>query len=131
MNVYPEFPENRLNDPKRQAELAVYLELQAADVIGKAIYEARPDRSCREVDFAIWLQDVARIALQVKGGRYRIERGSLVPGHPHRRGEEAYAGEAMLGRCLQLHDYLQEHISGSRNPFVLPVLVFSSMEPGR
>ena len=84
MNVYPEFPENRLNDPRRQAELVVYLELQAADVIGKAIYEARPDRSCREVDFAIWLQDIARIAMQVKGGSYRTERGELVPGHPQR-----------------------------------------------
>ena len=64
MEIHPEFPENRLNDPKRQAELAVYLELQAAEAAGEAIYEARPNRSCKEVDFAIWLQDVARIAMQ-------------------------------------------------------------------
>ena len=47
--------------PSPHAELAVYLDVQGADVVGQAIYEARPDRSCREEDFAIWLQDVVRI----------------------------------------------------------------------
>ena len=84
MNVYPEFPENRLNDPRRLAELGVYLDLQGADVVGQAIYEARPDRFCREVDFVIWLKDVARIAMQVKGGKYRHQSRNLVPGHPER-----------------------------------------------
>ena len=75
MNIYPEFPANRLNNPKRQAELSVYRELEASDAAGTVIYEARPDPSCPEVDFVIWLEGVARIAMQVKGGQYRIERG--------------------------------------------------------
>ena len=123
MNVYPEFPENRINDPRRQAELAIYLGLQAADVIGKAIYEARPDRSRREVDFAIWLQDVARIALQVKGGRYRTDQGSWYLTTPN--GEEKKPTPAKQAWDAAL----QEHINGNRNPFVLPVLVFPDMEP--
>ena len=127
MNVYPEFPDNRINDPRRQAELAVYIELQEADIIGQAIYEARPDRSCREVDFAIWLQDVARIAMQVKGGRYRISRGSWYLATPNGEEKKPTPAKQAWDAALQLHDYLQEHITGSRNPFVLPVLVFPDM----
>ena len=42
MNVYPEdFPDNRINDPRRQAELAVFRVLQASDTPGVALYEAR------------------------------------------------------------------------------------------
>ena len=129
MNVYPEFPENRLNDPRRQAELAVYLELQAAERSGQAIYEARPDRSCREVDFVIWLKDVARIAMQVKGGRYRIERGNWYLATPNGEEKKPTPAKQCWDAALQLHDYLQEHINGSRNPFVLPVLLFPDMEP--
>ena len=65
MNIHPEFPESRLNHPSRQAELDVYLEVHATDM-------ARPNRACREAEFPICLQDVARIAMQVKGGKYRI-----------------------------------------------------------
>ena len=129
MDLHPEFPENRLNDPKRQAELAVYLELQGADIFGQAIYEARPNRSCREVDFAIWLQDVARIAMQVKGGQYRIERGSWYLATPTGEEKASTPAKQCWDAALQLHDYLQERINGSRNPFVLPVLVFPDMAP--
>ena len=127
MNVYPEFPENRLNDPLRQAELAVYLELQAAEVVGQAIYEARPDRSCREVDFAIWLQDVARIAIQVKGGKYRINRGIWYLATPDGEERAPTPAKQCWDAALRLHDYLQERINGIRNPFVVPVLVFPNM----
>ena len=129
MEIHPEFPENRLNDPKRQAELAVYLELQAAEAAGEAIYEARPNRSCKEVDFAIWLQDVARIAMQVKGGQYRIERGSWYLATPSGEEKKPTPAKQTWDAALQLHDFLQERIGGSRNPFMVPVLVFPDMAP--
>ena len=129
MNVYPEFPENRLNDPKRQAELSVYLELQAAEVAGQAIYEARPSRSCKEVDFAIWFQDVARIAMQVKGGQYRIERGSWYLSTPSGEEKKPTPAKQTWDAALQLHDFLQERIDDGRNPFVVPLLAFPDMEP--
>ena len=129
MNIYPEFPENRLNDPKRQAELAVYLELQAAEVAGQAVYEARPNRSCKEVDFAIWLEDVARIAMQVKGGQYRIERGSWYLATLCGQEKKPTPAKQTWDAALQLHDFLQESIDDGRNPFVVPVLVFPNMEP--
>ena len=129
MNIYPEFPANRLNNPKRQAELAVYRELEASDVAGTAIYEARPDRSCPEVDFVIWLKGVARIAMQVKGGCYRIERGRWYLATPAGEEKKSTPAKQCWESALALHDYLQERISGSRNPFVVPVVLFRDMEP--
>ena len=129
MNVSPPFPEDRLNDPTHQAERTVYLELEAADVVGEAIYEARPDRSCREVDFVIWIEDVARIAMQVKGGHYRIERGIWYLVTLGGEEKKATPAKQTWVAALQLHDFLQERINGNRNPFVVPVLLFLDMKP--
>ena len=129
MNVYPEFPENRRHDPKRQAGLTVYLELQASGIAGEAIYEARPSRSCREVDFAIWIEDIARIAMQVKGGQNRIDRGSWYPATPDGENKKPTPAKQTWDAALQLHDFLQERIDNGRNPFVVPVLFFPDMEP--
>ena len=77
MEVLPDFPDHRINDPLRQAELAVYRELQASEAEGTALYEVRPALNYTELDAVVWLIGVGRFALQVKGGGYRIERGVL------------------------------------------------------
>ncbi len=71
----PEFPAHRLADPQRRGDLAVHLpgvgglrRLRHRPVRG-------PARDCREVDFAIWFLDCARISMEVKAGPYRIVRG--------------------------------------------------------
>ena len=129
MNIYPEFPANRLNNPKRQAELSVYRELEASDAAGTVIYEARPDPSCPEVDFVIWLEGVARIAMQVKGGQYRIERGRWYLATPNGEEKKSTPAKQAWESALALHNHLQERISDARNPFVVPVLLFPDMEP--
>ena len=128
MNIYPEFPANRLNNPKRQAELSVYRQLEASDAAGAAIYEARPHRSCPEVDFVIWLEGVARIAMQVKGGQYRTERGKWYVATPNGEEKQSTPAKQTWESALTLHNYLQERISDARNPFVVPVLLFPDME---
>ena len=127
MNVYPEdFPQDRIHDPKRQAELTVFRELQASATPGVALYEARAGNNGREVDYAIWLEDIARIGLQVKGGSYRGIWHLITP-----EGEERKPSPAKQSwrSSLQLHDYLQKRLSAGRNPFVVPILLFSGMGP--
>ena len=129
MRITPPMPEDRHNDPMRQAEIAIYLELEASDVVGEAVYEARPNRSCREVDFFILLEDVARIAMQVKGGQYRIERGVWYLTTPGGEEKKSTPAKQTWEAALHLHDFLQERIQGNRNPFIVPVLAFPDMEP--
>ena len=75
MYVIPEFPEDRLEDLKRRAELQVRLQLDGSDAAGVALYEIRADEQSKEVDYAIWFEGIARYAAEVKGGHYYIERG--------------------------------------------------------
>ena len=72
MFIRPAFPNSRRRDPTRQAELRVYDHFANSRLPGCVLYEAKASQTAPEVDFAIWLQDRARIALQVKGGRYTV-----------------------------------------------------------
>ena len=47
--------------------------LQALELPGRAIYELRLHEEGTQVDFALWLDRLGRFALQVKGGRNRLE----------------------------------------------------------
>ena len=75
MKMLNEFPEHRRTDPRRQAEMQVYDQLAGSGAPGAAIYEIRAQRDAPELDFAVWIEDVAHFGIQVKGGRYAIEGG--------------------------------------------------------
>ena len=53
MEIKGKFPESRLTDPKRQAELAVYRDLEASALPGVALYSVRPGPNAPELDFAV------------------------------------------------------------------------------
>ncbi len=69
----PEFPKQRRQDPKRRSEAEVFDALQQMEVNGHGLYELRYRRKGRQVDYALWLHDLARFAVQVKGGRYEMD----------------------------------------------------------
>ena len=130
MDVIPDFPEHRNNDPKRQAELAIYRELAGSEAAGAVIYESRPYPHCPELDFVILLETIGRYATQVKGGPYRVDRGTLYLQLPD--GTERQVG-SILKECwdatMALHRWLQERIPDGRSPFMVPVVIFPDMEP--
>ncbi len=73
MQVFPEFPNNRRRDPRYQAEFRAYETLQASDADGIALYGARLNRQCRELDYLILLTDGARFGVEVKGNSCRLD----------------------------------------------------------
>ena len=129
MHVYPTFPDHRVKDSKRQAELSVYRQLEDGDAEGVALYEARPSSQCKEIDFAIWITGVARYGMQVKGGTYHMAKGVWylhTPAGDERKGSLLkQAWDSTMG----LHDHLQAQIADNRNPFTVPIIVFPDMEP--
>ena len=64
--------DERRNDPRRRAEMAVLDQLTASDYQGTAIYEWSAGHGAQEIDVPIWIRDMGRYALQVKGGTYII-----------------------------------------------------------
>ena len=84
MLIYPEFPPNRRQDPKRQAEWRVYQAFDESDRDGHALYELKVGRHAPEVDFFALIQDKVVVCMQVKGGQYRVEGRQLVLGDRRR-----------------------------------------------
>ena len=128
MNIVPSFPDHRLREPKRMAELAVYRELEASDAPGTTIYEAKASRTCPEVDFALWIEGVGRYAMQVKGGICRVQGGIWYLSTP--RGEVRVPSPLpkIWDSTMKLHDYVQARVEDGRNPFFVPVLLLPDME---
>ena len=131
MRMYPrEFPANRRREPKRRAERRIYEALAGSDRQGFVFYEWRRCYERIELDFAVWIVDLGRFALQVKGGHYLLidgdwylkTRDGLVPI------ETSPLDEAWLA-ALELHDEIKERAATPHNPYVIPVLVFGDMEP--
>ena len=131
MRMYPrEFPSGRLKKPKRRAERRVYEVLANSNRQGFVYYEWRKGYQCIELDFAVWIEGLGRIALQVKGGIYVLINGQwyLKKRDGLRPVTSCPMDETKLA-ALDLHDDIEELDVTHNNPFVLPVLVFPDMEP--
>ena len=131
MRMYPrEFPTGRRRKPKRRAERRVHEALAAIKRRGFAYYEWRKGYESIELDFAVWVEWLARFALQVKGGQYRISEGEwrLKTRDGVQPISTSPLDEVWL-EALDLHDDIQERARTPYNPYVIPVLVFPDMEP--
>ena len=113
MIVTPEFPEHRLQDPRRQAEWRVYQEIAGLYV--------------PQLDFGIWLQDVAHYGLQVKGGENATEGGEW-------RLHSANGPETIpspiaqtFDAAIAIRDIIKAQLN--RKVFIFPVLCFPDMAP--
>ena len=131
MRMYPrEFPSGRRKKPKRQAERRVYEALAGSDRRGFCYYEWRQGYEHIELDFAVWVKDLGRFALQVKGGRYLLIDGEWYlktrEGNKHVR--SCPLDETKLA-ALDWHDDIKELAATHYNPYVIPVLIFPDMEP--
>ena len=125
MDVFPRFPKHRLKDPKRQAELRVYRELADSDVEGVALYEARPNSQCKELDFATLIPGVGRYGCRSRAGTTAPRGRPDTWPPPAARSARAAPLKQACDSTMGLHDFLQEHIAGNRNPFI----VLPDMEP--
>ena len=106
MQIQPNIPELRRQDPRRRAELQVHDQLAASDLPGRAIHEARAPAAGPEVDSAIWFPGQVRFAPQVKGGRYSLQEGDW---HPHAE-RHALWQQAVRDLKSRLFRGIQSHI---------------------
>ena len=127
MRIQPEFPEYRQEDPLRGAELRVYQEIVNAQQPGQALYEVKASRHSPEVDFAVWVEDVACFSIEVKGGNYWVENGTLFrQGHI---GPEQVANplrKAMDG-ALSIRNAINDRLP-SGACYIISILLFPDME---
>ena len=131
MIITPEqFPEERRNDPKRQAEAAVFDALAQSQRAGHAHYEWSAPGRDHQTDFALWLEGIGRFAIEVKGGDYtlRPERDQWFlhtpgGGPKSKRSPLRQAADA----AMDLHNEIQD--KAGFWAFVIPVVLFTDMAP--
>ncbi len=128
METYPEmFPPERRDDPKRRAEARIFDEIQRSPLPGFAYYEWQRDRRSPQLDFAVWLPEVGRFGLQVKGGQYLLQKGKwyLVT----RDGSEKKKPPVRTtwNATMSLHDDIVDNLG--HEAYFIAVLVFPDMEP--
>ena len=127
MNTYPEqFPEERRADPRRRAEAQVFDAIRASNLPGFAYYEYKKSRTSPELDFALWIQDEARFGLQVKGGRYLLEKGKWYLITQNGREKKSSPLRRTWDATMSLKDNLSETLE--QELFFIAVLIFPDME---
>ena len=126
MRISPEFPDDRRRDPMRRAELRVYRQLADSEVAGRALYQVRASRRDRELDFLVFLEGLARIGIEVKGGTYRLRAG----GWRLRTTDGWQWKPSPVDQLSAAVDSVQDALAvrlGRRVP-VIPVLAFPDMK---
>lgn len=121
------FPDERRSDPKRRAEAAVFDALSAIRRSGYGIYEMRLRQKGQQVDYAVWLDGLGRVAIQVKGGVYRRDdKGNWYLRNYDGEWEPKASPvlETVDGR-LEMHDAINKAVSFYG--FVAGVLIFPDM----
>ena len=129
MIITPErFPQERRNDPKRQAEAAVFDTLANSQSAGHALYEWSAPGRPHQIDFPLWLEGIGRFAIEVKGGDYSMRPESdqwflHAPdgGLKSRPSPLRQAADA----AMDLYDEIEEQTGYKL--FVIPVVVFTDM----
>ena len=98
---------------------------------GYGLHECRYRRGGKQVDFTLWVDDVARFAVQVKGGKYDLDdygNWSLRMPDGGPKGVPSPLAETEDG-CMEMRDGIRKATSYTN--FVVGVLMFPDMEPDR
>ena len=123
-----QIPSGRRGKPKRRAKREVYEALAGINRRGFVYYEWRKGHERIEPDFAVWIEELGRIALQVKGDRYLLIDGEwrLKIREGVQPNSTSPLDEAWL-TTLNLHDDIEECTCMPYSPHVIPVVLFPDM----
>ena len=122
-----QFPDHRREDPKRGAEARVFDALQDLELNGHGLYEFRYRKEGQQVDYALWVHDLARFAVQVKGGQYDMDSTGqwslrMLEGAPQK--VQSLLEETEDG-CMEMRDGVQRATDYLN--FVVGILIFTDM----
>ena len=127
MKIKNAFPAHRLHDPKRQAELAIYRELETSVTPGAALYEPRFGPYTRGLDFGVWIEGVGRYGIEGKGGQHCVKGATWLLATPYGQVELECPALQVWDGAMAFRDRIA--LKKGKGPFIVPVLVFPDMEP--
>ena len=81
-----QFDQDRIQDPEGAAEGRLFDALQNLNLDGHCLYEFSHRRGVVQVDYALWLENLGRFSVQVKGGQHVVGSDGLEPWAGSQRG---------------------------------------------
>ena len=82
-----------------------------------------------ELDFALWLEGIARFVLEVKGGRYCVDGGEWFIEGPGGAPPKSSPMMQAWDNDMALRNFLCERLGRRPKPFVIAAVVFPDMDP--
>ena len=70
MKIQPEFPPHRRKGSKGNGDPIAYDQFADCGLPGHALNELKPLSEAPELDFVVWVEDIGRLDIEVKGGTY-------------------------------------------------------------
>ena len=128
MKVQPQFPEHRLHDPKRRAELAAYRDLEASELPGIAVYSSRVGPASPEIDNSIWIPGHCRGVVEIKGGQYCRENEKWFLAGPGGRVARPNPLMQAYDAGMSLRNAIGERLPHRGKPYVICVTLFADMQ---
>ena len=122
------FPQDRRADPKRRAEAIVFATLADCQRAGHVIYEWGATERPHRTDFAVWLEGVARFAIEVKGGQYSLDGDQWHLRTPD-GGLETKSSPLHQADDAAMDLRNEIHRNTGYKAFIIPVVVFTDMAP--
>ena len=80
-NIHPEFPSHRRMDAGPSTESGVHDQFADSSLLGHALNELSPLSEAPGLDFAVWMENVARFGIAVKRGTYPVREASYEEEH--------------------------------------------------
>ena len=74
MNIHPPFPPHRRRNPRCGVEVVVHDRLVQNCLPGRARCQLKPPSKAPELDSVVGTEGVGCVGIQVKGGRYSVDR---------------------------------------------------------
>ena len=127
MQIHPEFPQHRRQDPRRRREATVYDQLARSELVIDGLYGLKASPSAPEVDFALWIEDEGRFGIQVKGGYYTVDNTVWHLHTPAGADLVACPLTQTWDGAIGIRDALYRSLKFKI--FVIPVLFLTDMEP--
>ena len=126
MQINPAFPKSRLTDPMRKAERDVYQALEASEAPGRALYEVKVTPRARQIDFLVWAEAIATLAVQLKGGPYSIRDGELCLNTGDGRVPKPGLMAAVWDSAMEVPQFIERKLH--RGMYIVPVLALPDMK---
>ena len=112
--------------PSAKRNSASYQEIANSQRPGQALYGVKAARHSPEVDFVVWIEDVACFAIEVKGGNFWVENGTLFRQGPIGPEQVANPLRKAMDGALSISNSIKDRLPGGA--FVISVLLFPDME---